>query len=69
MTPKGTFREAATPAWPDIDMRHARACGSAHRDAPLRMSRIPERVDGARQTCDGSAFDKPAAGEERKCRS
>ena len=43
MPSKGTFREAATPAWPDIDMRHARACGSAHRDAPLRMSRIPER--------------------------
>jgi hypothetical protein len=61
IAPKGTFREAATPAWPDIDMR--RACGSANRDAPLRMSRIPERVDGARQTCDGSAFDKLAAGE------
>ena len=27
---------------------------AAHPDAPLRMSEIPERVDGARQTCDGS---------------
>jgi hypothetical protein len=50
------------PAWPDIDMRHARACGSAHRDAPLRMSRIPERVDGTRQTCDASRIRQTSRG-------
>jgi hypothetical protein len=62
MPSKATFREAAMPAWPDIDMRHARACGSANRDAPLRMSRIPERVDGTRQTCEGSHIRQTSRG-------
>jgi hypothetical protein len=62
MPSKATFREAATPAWPDIDIRDARACGSANRDAPLRMSRIPERVDGTRQTCEGSHIRQTSRG-------